>query len=140
MTPAPRRITVIALAVIGVLAGNLLLYAVGRAWGGTFTYTQNGKVIRVDAASVAIMSVIPLVIGLAAVAGLARFWPASVSVARIVAPTLAIATIGVMTIPAHFDTTSTLFLSAMHVTLAAAAVLAIQELPRRVTLVKQAVT
>jgi hypothetical protein len=128
MTRTPRRITVIVLAAGGVLACNLLIYAIGRASGGTFTYTQNGKAIHVDAASVAIMSVLPLAIGLAVVAGLSRWWPAVITIAKVVAPVLAIATIGFMTIPAHFDTTSTVFLAATHVTLAAASVLALTQL------------
>jgi hypothetical protein len=120
-----NRVAVVALAAVGVLACNLLLYAVGRACGGTFTCAKNGTTVRVDAAAVAIMSVVPLTIGLALAAWLSRTWPPVTAVAKGVAAILAVATIGLMTIPAGFDTTSTLFLSTMHLALVPAAVLAL---------------
>ena len=119
------RVAIVALAAVGVLACNLLLYVVGRACGGTFTYVQNGKTISVDAAAVAIMSVVPLTIGLALAAWLSRTWPPVTAIAKGVAAILAVATIGLMTIPAGFDTTSTLFLATMHLALVPAAVLAL---------------
>lgn len=120
-----NRVAVVALAAVGVLACNLLLYAVGRACGGTFTCAKNETTVRVDAAAVAIMSVAPLTIGLALAAWLSRTWPPVTAIAKGVAAILAVATIGLMTIPAGFDTTSTLFLSTMHLALVPAAVLAL---------------
>jgi hypothetical protein len=129
-----KPIIVVVPAAVGVLAGNLLIYVIGRACGGTFTYAQNGKAIRVDAAAVAFMSVVPLVIGLTLVGWLSRTRPTLITIAKVVAPVLAVATIGLMTIPARFDNTSTLFLATMHITLAPAAVLALGALaPRRWT-------
>ena len=112
-----KRLAVIALAASGALAANLSIYAIGRACGGAFTYTHNGKAIAVDAAAVAIMSGVPLVMGLALVAWLSRTWPAMITTAKIVATMVAVATIGLMTLPARFDTTSTVFLATMHLTI-----------------------
>jgi hypothetical protein len=67
---------------------------------------------------------------LALIAALSRKWPAAIRVARIAAPTLAVATIAVMTIPAGFDTTSTLALATMHLATIPAALLALNTLPR----------
>jgi hypothetical protein len=120
-----KRITVVVLAAVGVLACNLLLYGIGRACGGTFAYAQNGKAISIDVKAVAFLSVVPLVIGLTLVGRLSRTWPVLITTAKVVATVLAVATIGLMTIPARFDGTSTLFLATMHITLAPAAVLAL---------------
>jgi hypothetical protein len=63
---------------------------------------------------------------------LSRRWPALITTAKIIVSVLAVATIGLMTLPAHFDTTSTLFLGAMHLALIPATVLALGALdPRR---------
>jgi hypothetical protein len=113
-------------AVIGaVLAFNLVVYALGRAVSATFSYTHGGTVTRVDAAAVSLMSVLPLATGLALTALLSRRWPVLITIAKVVAPVLAVATIGATTIPAHFDTSSALCLSAMHLALIPAAVLAL---------------
>lgn len=55
--PLPRTL---AVAVASALAVNLLVYAVGRAVGGSFTYAQAGKLTKVDVLSVAVMSAGPL--------------------------------------------------------------------------------
>ncbi len=125
-----KRITVIALAAGGALAANLLIYAIGRAFGGAFTYTQHHKTIHVDVAAVSTMSVVPLVVGLALVAWLSRTWPAMITTAQVVATVLAVATIGLMTLPAGFDTTSTLFLASMHIAIVPASLFALGALRR----------
>ncbi len=125
------RLAVIAAVLAGLLLTNLANYAIGRALGGTFIYTQNGAPIRVDLAAITIMSLAPLATGLALIAALCRKWPAAIRVARIAAPTLAVTTIAVMTIPAGFDTTSTVALATMHLTTIPAALLALNTLPRR---------
>lgn len=126
-----RRLAVIAAVLAGLLVTNLAVYAIGRALGGSFTYLQNGKSVPVDPTSITIMSLVPLVVGLALVALLSRAWPAAIRVARVAAPVLAVATIVLMTIPAGFDTTSTVFLAAMHLATIPAALLALDALPRR---------
>jgi Family of unknown function (DUF6069) len=122
------RLRVILLSVAAVLACNLLIYAVGRIGGGTFAYQQNDTSTTVDAVAVTILSVIPLTIGLTLVAWLAPSWPRLITTARIVVPVLAVSTIGLMTIPAHFDTISTVTLAAMHLALIPAALLALTAL------------
>jgi hypothetical protein len=81
-----NRSTGIVVTVVGVLALNLLIYVVGRAWGGAFTYTQSGKPTSVDALAVASMSVGPAAIGLTLVAWLSRRWPVLITTAKIIAP------------------------------------------------------
>jgi uncharacterized protein DUF6069 len=125
------RLAVIAATLSGLLLINLVIYAIGRALGGDFTYSQDGAAVRVDPAAITIMSLAPLATGLALIAALSRIWTWAIRVARIAAPTLAVATIAVMTIPAGFDTTSTLALAAMHLATVPAALLALNALPRR---------
>lgn len=125
-----RRLVTVGIAVAVALGVNLALYGIGRAAGGHFAYTQSGRPNTVDAASVAIMSIGPLAVGLAAVAGLAPRWPALITAARIVAPILALGTIALMTLPAHFDPTSTVILSCMHSALVPIALLAIAAFER----------
>jgi hypothetical protein len=127
-TPA-RRLALIAALLAGLLLTNLVIYAIGRALGGAFTYQQNGAAVRVEPIAVTFMSLAPLVFGLGVVAALSRKWPATIRVARIVAPTLAVATIAVMTIPAGFDTTSAVSLAAMHLAIIPASLLALNTLP-----------
>ena len=128
-TPA-GRLALIAATLGGLLLTNLAVYAIGRAFGGAFTYQQNGAAVRVEPVAITIMSLVPLALGLALAAALSRRWPAAILVARIAAPTLAVVTIAVMTIPAGFDTTSTVSLAAMHLALIPAALLALNTLPR----------
>lgn len=125
------RLAAIAAVMAGLLLTNLAIYAMGRAFGGTFTYPQNGTRVRVEPVAITFMSLVPLATGLALIAALSRKWPAVIRAARIAAPTLAVATIGVMTIPAGFDTTSAVFLGAMHLATIPAALLALNTLPRR---------
>jgi hypothetical protein len=125
------RLAVIAAVLAGLLLTNLGIYAIGRALGGAFTYTQNGAPVRVDPVAITIMSLAPLATGLALIAALSRKWPAAIRVARIAAPTLAVATIAVMTIPAGFDAPSTVALATMHLATIPAALLALNTLPRR---------
>lgn len=126
----PGRLSAIAVALVVALAVNLALYGIGRAAGGTFTYVQSGKKSAVDAVAVSIMSVGPLALGLALLAWLASRWPGMIRAAKIVVPVLALATIGLLTVPGHFDTYSTVFLSCMHVAMIPISLLAIVALDR----------
>lgn len=118
----------IALALGGALAANLVLYTVGRYAGGTYRYRQNGEAARVDAVAIAVLTVVPLAAGLALAALLSRKWPKIVNAAQVLAPVLALATIAPMTVPAHFDTTSTLCLAATHVAVIPFAIVALRTL------------
>lgn len=126
---AAGRLAVIAAALAGLLITNLAIYAIGRALGGAFTYPQNGTTVRVDPLAITIMSLVPLATGLALIAALSRIWRAAIRIARIAGPTLALATIALMTIPAGFDTTSAVSLAAMHLTAIPATLIALNALP-----------
>jgi RsiW-degrading membrane proteinase PrsW (M82 family) len=127
-TVLSRRYAVIIIAIVLTLAVNLVIYAIGRAAGGAFTYTQSGKTSTVDAVAITFLSTGPLTVGLTLVAILSRRWPVLINAAKIASPALALATIALMTIPAHFDTTSTMFLASMHLTLIPISVLALTAL------------
>jgi hypothetical protein len=127
-TVLSRRYAVIIIAVVLALAVNLVIYAIGRAAGGAFTYTQSGKTSTVDAVAITFLSTGPLTVGLTLVAILARRWPVLINAAKIASPALALATIALMTIPAHFETTSTMFLASMHLMLIPISVLALTAL------------
>jgi hypothetical protein len=119
---------VVLVAVTGALVLNLSIYLVGRACGGAFTYTQGGKLRRVDATAVALLSAVPALISLTVIAWLSSRWPTLISAAKVIGPLMAVATIGLMTLPAGFDTTTTLSLSAMHLSLVPATWLALRAL------------
>jgi hypothetical protein len=124
---ASRPVTVVGAVVVAVVA-NVLLYAVGRAAGGDFTFTREGEAMTVDALTVAGFSAVPLGVGLALVAGLVGRWAWIATVASVVAPVLAIATIVAMTIPVDLDGPSTFALACCHLTLVPISLLAIKRL------------
>lgn len=123
-TPAVVVIAAVATAV----AINLLIYAVGRLAGGDFSFTQDQATAQVDALTVAGFSAIPLGLGLTLVALLVRRIPWITSIAMVIAPVIAIATIAIMTIPVDLDAVSTLTLAACHLTLAPISVIAVRRL------------
>ncbi|HEY5249610.1 MAG TPA: DUF6069 family protein, partial [Dermatophilaceae bacterium] len=131
MSTHTARLPIVGAAVLVAFGVNLALYELGRAAGGSFTYIQSGNKTTVDALAVTIMSVGPLVVGLGLVACLAPRWPRLITAAKIAAPMLALATIALMTVPAHFDTTSTIFLASMHLALIPISLLAIAALDQR---------
>jgi hypothetical protein len=120
------RPAVIAAAGVAAVVVNLIVYAVGRAAGGSFVFTANGDTNEVDAVTVGGFSAVPLLIGLVVVALLARLGSWVTRVASIVAPVLAAGTIVVMTLPADLDRTSTITLALCHLTLIPISILAIQ--------------
>ena len=131
--PRPGNVSgavVVLAAVVVAVAGNLTVYAVGRLAGGDFTFTRTGSTVEVDAVTVAGFSALPLGLGLIVVAMLARRLAWIAGVAIVVAPVLAVATIGIMTIPVNLDVISTVTLAACHLTLVPISILAIQRLRR----------
>lgn len=125
-SPQPRAV-VIAAAVAAAVVANLVIYGIGRAAGGDFEFTKDGQVMSVDAVTVAGFSAVPLGLGLILVALLSRS-RRIVTLASILAPLLAVLTIGVMTIPVDLDTTSTIALAACHLTLVPISILSIHKL------------
>lgn len=75
---------------------------------------------------------LPLLVGLTLAALLGRRWPRMILVAQVVAPTLAISTIFVMTLPADFDHVSTLTLASCHVVLVPVSILTLLRLQNRI--------
>ncbi|WP_380167788.1 DUF6069 family protein [Jannaschia sp. R86511] len=123
------RPVVVAAAVAVAVVANLVLYAVGRAAGGSFEFTAAEQLTEVGAVTVAGFSAVPLGVGLVVVALLARHrWVTTT--AAVVAPLLAVVTIVVMTVPADLDTVSTLTLAGCHLTLAPISFLAVRALRR----------
>nr|WP_255644853.1 DUF6069 family protein [Actinoplanes polyasparticus] len=120
------RPAIIAAAGVAAVVVNLIVYAVGRAAGGSFVFTANGDTNEVDAVTVAGFSAVPLLIGLVVVALLTRLGSWVTRLASIVAPVLAAGTIVVMTLPADLDRTSTIALALCHLTLIPISILAIQ--------------
>ena len=122
-----RGVVVLAAAVTAVVF-NLLVYALGQLAGGDFAFPRNGSTVQVDAVTVAGFSAAPLGLGLTVVALLARRFSWIARVAIVVAPVLAIATIGIMTIPVDLDTVSTVALATCHLTLVPISIVAIRRL------------
>lgn len=133
---ARPRTVLVAVAVLVALVANLLVYAIGRLAGGRYQFTGasasagGAPVNEVDALTVAGFTAVPLLVGLALAATLSRRWPWVLTVALVVAPVLALVTIAVGTVPADFDTVSTVALGACHVVVAIVSVLALLRLRR----------
>ena len=124
-----RRAAVVVGAVLVAVVVNLVVYAVGRAAGGSFEFTSAaGDPSEVDALTVAGFSALPLLIGLSAVALLRGLGAWVVRTALVVGPVLALGTIALMTLPADFDRTSTATLALCHVALVPIVVVAVRSL------------
>jgi hypothetical protein len=126
-----RPRTVVVLAAVGsALLVNLAVYAVGRAAGGSFSFSAASGPSEVDAVTVGGFTVVPFLLGLTLAALLARRWPRVLDLALVVAPVLALGTVALMTLPADLDRVSTIALGACHVVLAVIAVAALLRLRR----------
>lgn len=125
-----RRTGVVMAAVAAAVAVNLLVYGVGRLAGGTYTFTRDDGSITVDVLTVAGFSAVPLGLGLTTVALLVGRHSWVAEPALVIAPVLAVVTIGIMTIQADFDRVSTFALATCHLTLVPISVLAIHRLRR----------
>jgi hypothetical protein len=129
MSRAPRW-AIVAAGVAAAVVINLLVYAAGRALGGSFRFTAANGPSEVDAVTVAGFSAVPLLIGLTLVAVLARFeWVPKA--ALVIGPVLALGTIALMTLPADFDSTSKTTLALCHVVLVPITVVAVRALRDR---------
>jgi hypothetical protein len=125
------RVLVIAAAAGAAVVINLILYALGRAAGGTFHFTAASGPAVVDGVTVAAFSAVPLVVGLVAVALLSRLGDWVARTALVVGPLLAIGTIALMTVPTDFDVTSKVTLALCHVVLVPIILVAVRALTRR---------
>ena len=117
-TPTRSRITIVIATLLAALAVNELIYLIGHAISGSFVFHQGGKVYHVNAGAIAILTAPPVLIGMALAALLSVRWAWTLKAALVVAPVAAVATIFIMTIPADFDTASTVTLALTHLALA----------------------
>ncbi|MBB6346895.1 DUF6069 family protein [Nonomuraea muscovyensis] len=115
--PRGRAPIIVAATVAVALVLNLAVYAVGRALGGDFRFTAEGRPAEVDATTLGGFTAVPLLIGMTLVALLSRVWRWVILAAMVVAPALALVTVPIMTIPADLDDTSTVTLALCHVAL-----------------------
>lgn len=127
-TTSRRRVILSAIAL--ATATNLALYVLGRSLGGDFTFTKSGQVNHVDAATVAVFTILPLGTGLVLVGLLGPRLRWVAPVARVVAPMLAVITIGLMTLPVDLDLVSTAILATCHLTLVPVSIWAVNRLQR----------
>ncbi|WP_200938453.1 DUF6069 family protein [Cellulomonas sp. Root137] len=123
----PAAVVVVGAVLVAVVV-NLAIYGIGRAAGADYEFTAaGGSPSTVDALTVAGFTAVPLLVGLT-VAALLRRWSWAIPTALVVAPVLAVATILVMTVPADFDTASTVTLACCHLALVPISVLALRAL------------
>ncbi|MFH5211884.1 DUF6069 family protein [Antrihabitans sp. NCIMB 15449] len=105
--------------VLVALAINLVIWLIGLAAGASYDAQDGDEIMRVAPGGVIFLSTLPTIVGMTAAALLSLKWPVILRVAQVVGPVLAIATIA-GTVMTKFDsTTSQVFLSLMHVALAA---------------------
>lgn len=116
-TTQTRPVRAIALAVLGAAVVNVGLFLAFDAAGATYENTRMPQPVGLPA--VLFLTVVPMLIGLTAVALLSRRWPGLVTVGRIAGPALALLTIAVPA-ASGFDTLSFIALALMHVTVAVA--------------------
>ncbi|MEP6482027.1 MAG: DUF6069 family protein [Rhodoglobus sp.] len=113
----PRRPLIVIGTVIVSVVVNLIIYAVGRAAGGDFRFTNGGASMEVDALTVVGFTIVPLILGMTAAALLSLKWRWVTAVALVVGPALALGSIAVMTLPTDFDAASKATLALCHVAL-----------------------
>ncbi len=116
--PTRSRAVIVIATLAAALVVNELIYLIGHAIGGSFVFHQDGKVYHVNAGAIAILTAPPVAVGMTLAALLSLRWAWTVKAALVIAPVLAVVTIFVMTIPADFDTASTITLALTHLALA----------------------
>lgn len=114
-TTRPRGGRVIAVAVVGAAAVNVAIFLIFRAAGATYENTVQPMPVGLPA--VLFLTIVPMLIGLSAVALLSRRWPGLMTVGLWAGPALALATIAV-TVVAGFEALSFVALALMHVIVA----------------------
>jgi hypothetical protein len=125
-----RPAAVLWTAVIA-LVPNLVLWLLALPAGASFEMTDAGKTTSAAPGGVVVMTVVPLLIGMTLAALISVKLPAIIRPAEAIGVVLALATI-VLTIQADFDAASTISLSLMHVVVAAAIVVGLEAMRRRI--------
>lgn len=123
---------IVALSVGAAVAANVVVWLAGEVAGGDFTYTDGGETLSAAPGGVIVLTAVPLAVGLAVVALVARRWPVLVRVGQVVGSALAVLTIG-GTLAADFDGPSTVALSVAHLVLVPALVLGLEAVRRVAT-------
>lgn len=141
--PAPSRVAptaglqrfgsprIIGLAVVAAVAANVVIWLAGVVAGGSFEYTDGGEVLSAAPGGVVVLTAVPLAVGLALTALVARWWLPAVRVAQVVGSALALLTIA-GTLAADFDGASTVALSLSHVALVPFLVVALEAIRLRI--------
>ncbi|AWK74795.1 DUF6069 family protein [Rhodococcus oxybenzonivorans] len=125
-----RPAAVLWTAVIA-LVPNLVLWLLALPAGASFEMTDAGKTTSAAPGGVVVMTVVPLLIGMTLAALISVKLPAIIRPAEVIGVVLALATI-ILTIQADFDAASTISLSLMHVVVAAAIVVGLEAMRRRI--------
>ncbi|MBJ8340713.1 hypothetical protein JGU71_17615 [Antrihabitans sp. YC3-6] len=105
--------------VLVALVINLVIWLIGLAAGASYDAQDGDEVMRVAPGGVIFLSTLPTIVGMTAAALLSLKWTVILRVAQVVGPVLAIATIATTATTEFDSTTSQVFLSLMHVALAA---------------------
>jgi hypothetical protein len=124
------RPSAVILTVVAALLVNLVIFAIGVAAAGSSELTTNDKTQIVTAATVAGMTVVPLLVGMTLAALLSYRWPRVLRIAAVVGPALALLTIA-GTVAAHFDGTGTATLGSMHIVIALLIIAGLELIRRR---------
>ena len=128
------RLGAVIAAVVLTVAVNLVVYGVGAALGATYRFTAATGPAHVDALTLSGFTAVPLLVGLAVVAVLSRWWGWVPPVALAVAVLGAIGSIPFMPFSVDLDLASAIALAIAHVVVATGAtagILAIRSLGRR---------
>lgn len=110
------------------LAVNLALLALGRAAGASFAVPdrrQAGELMEVGAWAVALSTLLPLAVGLAAAALLTRRWPRASRALQAAGVVITLASLG-MPLSVDTDASTRLLLAAMHLIVGGAYVVALR--------------
>jgi hypothetical protein len=100
----------------------LIVHAVGRVVGATYSFTAAGARVTVDSITVFGFAFVPVLIGMVTVALLPRRWRWVVPTALAVAVVVALGTIPLMVMPTDLDPVGKIALALCHVALVPAIV------------------
>lgn len=118
-------------ALLGALVAaiaNVTIWSVARLSGSPVALQDNGAPYPIAVESVAVMSVVPMIVGIGIAALIARWWVGILRVAQVVGSLLAVVTLGGVF---SGDIGTALALTAMHLTSAVVVVLALEAVRNR---------
>lgn len=126
----------IAAGALAAAVGNLVIFFIGRAAGGSFAFLDRGALHEISAWGVLLATVPPLVVGTGLAALLARWWPGVIRLAQVIGGGFALLTVAgpIMT---DADGATRVALALMHVVLAVAVVVSLEAIRRRTEATRQ---